>query len=280
MPSYLVESYPTTVQNPCQHHVHTLLRDGDIHPPTHVLHRLVLTSSSTVGRPLWEYTTDLELLMGFLDALQAHKELCDQGILHRDITPRNVLLAVNPTASLRAFISDLDIALIESSPLTKPEVAITTVERGTNMMGTAQFMAREILENSGTTVHKARHDIESFIWVLLYCVLRSLHRRASHKSAPQDARAQFSTFKEIFSVTFGQTTPENIALQRHSFSRCMEFSTSREVEAIVTNFMSAPLVNLFAALRRLVHPVDPFQPISLTHEDLLAPVDSAIALLP
>jgi hypothetical protein len=44
----------------------------DIDPPTPVLHRLVL---GTVGRPLWEYTSELDLLTGFRDALQGESLL-------------------------------------------------------------------------------------------------------------------------------------------------------------------------------------------------------------
>ncbi|KAF8072224.1 hypothetical protein FPV67DRAFT_1623110 [Lyophyllum atratum] len=256
------DGYRITVQNLRGHLVH------EIDPPTPVLHRLIL---DTVGRPLWEYTTDRELLTGFRDALKAHKDLCDQGILHRDISAGNVLLTDNSDVSFRGFITDLEFARIESSSLAKP------------LTGTAQFMARELLIRTiyGKPVHQAHHDVESFIWVLLYCVLRSLYRRASDKSAPQDASAQFPALKEIFSVAFGQTSASRIASERQSGSRGMEFPTDETVGAIVKNFMSAPLVNLFATLRYLVYKAThPFLPTSLTHEDLLAPVDGAIALLP
>ncbi|KAF8072220.1 hypothetical protein FPV67DRAFT_1623101 [Lyophyllum atratum] len=298
-----IDGYRMTVQNLRGHPVH------EIDSPTPVLHRLIL---STVGRPLWEYTTDRELLVGFRDALKAHKDLCDQGILHRDISAGNVLLTANPNASFRGFITDLEFARIESSSLAQPltvtrtispknryddqgrflykrqETTSThtkfastvTVQRGANMTGTAQFMAVQILDASSDTVHQARHDIESFIWVLSYCVLRSLHRRASDQSAPQDARAQFVALKVIFSKTFSQTTAEDIAQQRQSGSRGLKFPKNSAVEALVKNFMSAPLVNLFAALQGLVHKAtDPFHPTSLTHDDLLAPVNDAIALL-
>lgn len=59
--------YPITVQNLRSHPVDIVLPEGDINPPMPVLHRLIL---STVGRPLWEYTSDFDLLAGFRDALQ------------------------------------------------------------------------------------------------------------------------------------------------------------------------------------------------------------------
>ena len=65
--------YPITVQNLRGKAVYDL----DIDPPTSVLHRLVL---GTIGRPLWEYTSDLDLLSGFRAALQGESLLiisCD-----------------------------------------------------------------------------------------------------------------------------------------------------------------------------------------------------------
>jgi Fungal protein kinase len=58
--------YPITVQNLRSDPIRNLLPDGDFHPPTPVLHRLILR---TVGHPLWEYTSDRDLLAGFRDAL-------------------------------------------------------------------------------------------------------------------------------------------------------------------------------------------------------------------
>ena len=55
--------YPVTVRNLRSSVSGPLLEDDD---PTPVLHRLLL---DTVGRPIWEYTSDLDLLTGFRDAL-------------------------------------------------------------------------------------------------------------------------------------------------------------------------------------------------------------------
>ena len=56
--------------------------------------------------------------------LQAHKTLCDQGILHRDISAGNVLLTKTQNTSLRGFITDLEFARIEASTLSKPRVIV------------------------------------------------------------------------------------------------------------------------------------------------------------
>jgi hypothetical protein len=61
--------YPMTVRNlRSDLHDHNFLCDyAETTSETPIFHRLIL---STVGRPMWSYTTDLDLLTGFRDALQ------------------------------------------------------------------------------------------------------------------------------------------------------------------------------------------------------------------
>jgi hypothetical protein len=54
---------PITMKNMRSQAIHDL----DADPQTSVLHRLIL---GTVGRPLWEYTSDSDLLIGFRDAIR------------------------------------------------------------------------------------------------------------------------------------------------------------------------------------------------------------------
>jgi len=64
---YFNESeYPITVQNLRSSPVVHPLPENDNSPITPVLHRLIL---STIGRPMWQYTSDHDLLTGFRDAL-------------------------------------------------------------------------------------------------------------------------------------------------------------------------------------------------------------------
>ena len=56
--------------------------------------------------------------------LQANKTLCEQGILHRDISAGNVLLTKTQNTSLRGFIFDLEFACIEASTLSNPRVIV------------------------------------------------------------------------------------------------------------------------------------------------------------
>jgi hypothetical protein len=58
--------------------------------------------------------------------LSAHKALCDQGILHRDISAGNVLLTRTQNVPFWGFITDLEFARIASSTLSKPQVTVTS----------------------------------------------------------------------------------------------------------------------------------------------------------
>ncbi|KAF8802711.1 hypothetical protein BYT27DRAFT_7260823 [Phlegmacium glaucopus] len=95
--------YPITAQNLHCKTVHDL----DIDPPTlvQVLHRLVL---ATVGRPLWEYILELELLTGFRSALQAHKALCDRGILHSNQPLRLTSLFLHCICPSQKYVVDFE----------------------------------------------------------------------------------------------------------------------------------------------------------------------------
>lgn len=105
-------------------------REGE----TPILHRVI---TSTVGRPFWEYKDDKELARGFiavlrctyhflakrtinllsylLPSLSAHKKLCELNVLHRDISPGNMLLAEKPKSVARGhegFLSDFELARV------------------------------------------------------------------------------------------------------------------------------------------------------------------------
>jgi hypothetical protein len=103
--------------------------DGDV-----FLHRLLFKSR---GRPLWEYRSEKELLQGIRAALSgtcrlyyrsllwmtslrpAHEFLCDQGILHRDVSAGNIMLPAEtpPEAGAEGFLMDLEFARIKRSSL-------------------------------------------------------------------------------------------------------------------------------------------------------------------
>src|SRR5882724_5971674 len=119
-------------------------------------------------------------------------------------------------------------------------------------------MARHILLQGGkhTTervVHEATHDVESFVWVLSYCVMRNLYHRASQRSALKEVREQCHAFRSLLRQAFGQTTTMAIATERQSGSYGLTFPRFHYVNDIIANFMSDALVALFKDLQGLIY---------------------------
>ncbi|KDR77570.1 hypothetical protein GALMADRAFT_245724 [Galerina marginata CBS 339.88] len=276
--------FPITVQN-LRNANPQPLPDND-HDPTPVLRRLFL---GTLGRPMWEYQSDRDLFTGFRDALQAHRNLCDQGILHRDISAGNILLAEAENAPVRGFFCDLDFALVQSPTETTSRnhtesESTPTFKRGAGATGTTQFMARELLNPAQPITHQVTHDVQSFIWVLSYSVILNLHLRASHPSAPPDAhwQAQRKRLHRLFLRAFFQIDPDEIAYERTALSRCLAFPRTEMygVDRIVAHFMSDALVGLFLAFQILLQGDERFvNPVPLTHDAVIGVVEDAIASL-
>jgi hypothetical protein len=83
-------------------------------------------------------------------------------------------------------------------------------------------MARKILSLQGTqpVVHQATHGVESFIWVLSFCVMRNVQLWAINKAAPTDVYAQCKAFRTIFH----RETPDDIVDERQDGSRTLTFT--------------------------------------------------------
>ena len=143
-----------------------------------------------------------------------------------------------------------------------------------------RILLQEVERTTERVVHEATHDVESFVWVLSYCVMRNLYHRASQRSAPKEVRDQCHAFRSLLRQAFGQTTTMAIATERQSGSYALTFPTDDDVVEITTSFMSDTLVALFQDLRGLIHrAADPFNPTPLTHDSLLAVVNQQLALL-
>ncbi|KAL0946155.1 hypothetical protein HGRIS_012418 [Hohenbuehelia grisea] len=184
--------------------------------PTSILHRLVL---KTQGRPLWEFRDYLELLLGFRAALVGHQGLWSQGILHRDISAGNIMLSASatPQAGEEGFLVDLEYCRLrrlielehEDDVEENPTAASTWMETqrgGLLMTGTVQFMAIEkllmVLDNDNAVQDvpcgefKVYHDLESFIWVFAYAVIR--HIKADTRLDSSTTKAVEQWFKSSF----------------------------------------------------------------------------------
>ncbi|KAK2812070.1 hypothetical protein FQN50_001781 [Emmonsiellopsis sp. PD_5] len=111
---------------------------------------------SPAGRPIFEYSSPMELLRSLRDAIRAHQSLyMDGNILHRDISENNIIITNLKTANGHSgMLIDLDLAK-----------EIGTRSGARHQTGTMEFMAIEVLLNID---HTYRHDLESFFYVLIW----------------------------------------------------------------------------------------------------------------
>ncbi|VCU39399.1 Bgt-51867 [Blumeria graminis f. sp. tritici] len=126
---------------------------------------------SSIGKPINDFNTPLEVVMGLRDAIKAHRSLfIDAKILHRDISVNNILLKIcDDPKDYGGILINLDLATLFKDGKAQGKLEAMT--------GTMQFMALEILNNSfaapGAVVsHSYRHDLESFFYVLLWICIR------------------------------------------------------------------------------------------------------------
>lgn len=128
------------------------------------------------GRPLHTHRSALELLQALRDAVKAHRSLFeDGGILHQDIAPSNIIItdSVDPEAP-KGILIDLDVAMIlDVGPRNPGGISIT---------GTPPFMAIGALKGQPRTY---RHDLESFLYALLWSVISD-----GSESPPEDSKLQ------------------------------------------------------------------------------------------
>ncbi|KAL0946160.1 hypothetical protein HGRIS_012423 [Hohenbuehelia grisea] len=200
--------------------------------PTSILHRLVL---KTQGRPLWEFRDYLELLLGFRAALVGHQGLWSQGILHRDISAGNIMLSASPTpqAGEEGFLMDLEYCHLrhlierkygddgEKNPTVRVALKWMETQRGGIMTGTVQFMAVEKLSlilgerrDNLPNEHKVFHDLESFIWVFAYAVIRHLMSEPRFNSSTKTKK----DIEEWFKQSFCRLTLSEVKIHRENLT--------------------------------------------------------------
>ncbi|EMD33832.1 hypothetical protein CERSUDRAFT_98377 [Gelatoporia subvermispora B] len=201
------------------------------------------------GRSLFEACSELELIRGMRAALRGHEFLCSQSILHRDIGVDNILLSCDDELreGAEGFLIDLELAIYTGptieyrtlAPIRLPTGRVlndvqvkhlhwttSVANRGAPVTGTLQFMAAELLaslddslRSTGRPVqyvpveHQTHHDIESFIWVLLYSLIRRVIV-TSRQNLSAEEETWMQSLKMEFKHYYGQRAPDGILAQR------------------------------------------------------------------
>ncbi|KAI1745876.1 serine/threonine-protein kinase Sgk2 [Xylaria scruposa] len=137
------------------------------------------------GRIISDFKTPKELLEALRDAIKAHRSLyVDGGILHRDISPNNIIITDKAKTGFHGMLIDLDQA----------KQSDTTIDASGALQptGTVEFMAIEVLRSID---HTYRHDLESFFYVLIWmCALELSNgdgNRLIHERLPKWGAGNF-----------------------------------------------------------------------------------------
>jgi hypothetical protein len=121
--------------------------------PIRELRRVILRD---YGKPIYKASSRSALLAALAGCIKGHESLHKAGILHRDISPSNLMINEDPeNLSWPSFLIDLDSATRERRHGTPG----ADEERN----GRWVFMAIGVLMRER---HSFMHDLESFFWVL------------------------------------------------------------------------------------------------------------------
>ncbi|EED78887.1 predicted protein [Postia placenta Mad-698-R] len=226
--------------------------------------RLVL---GTVGRQLKNFLRTWQLTYAIHDAILGHQLAYKAGVLHRDVSPGNVMIS-EETKAFKGFILDFDYSsLIDSfadggTPLTSDELAVLSSRDAElrERTGTFAFLAFELLNLAPgeTVVHTVHHDLQSFYWLLIWIVLR--HTAHTHFKGNDACHEVFPSGDEASAA-----------------SSKISFMMSKKPIEVKGN---RPLSHLLSRLSRLVagsvESVHIPQPTHLTHMEMLRAFKEAL----
>lgn len=163
--------------------------------------------TSPVGRPLHTFQSLLELLQVFRDAIKCHRSLYyDAKILHQDVSPGNIIiLDGQDEGQPQGVLIDLDSAIdLTEGAETEPDIT-----------GTRPFMAIGVLKSKR---HTYRHDLESFLYVLIWTVITNhtdnppetskLRQWSTGDWDESAARKSLDMDQEGFETILGEISPE------------------------------------------------------------------------
>ncbi|KAG1744146.1 uncharacterized protein EDB91DRAFT_1221026 [Suillus paluster] len=106
-----------------------------------------------------------ELFNVWRQCILCHVALWKGGVHHRDVSPPNMMFYKTDKGVLIGVLNDFDLS----------SLATRQGPQGNERTGTVPFMALDLLSpegQRGEVEHLYRHDLESFVWVLVWVCLR------------------------------------------------------------------------------------------------------------
>ncbi|TFK39390.1 hypothetical protein BDQ12DRAFT_681704 [Crucibulum laeve] len=118
--------------------------------------------SMPIYKKLWEVESIAEFKRVFIDCVECHYHAYKDGkVLHRDLSESNLMVWYTESGSVKGILNDWDMASeLDTDGETPPSAALRRT-------GTIPFMACDLL-NVKLSVHRYRHDLESFFYILVW----------------------------------------------------------------------------------------------------------------
>ncbi|RXW11603.1 hypothetical protein EST38_g14252, partial [Candolleomyces aberdarensis] len=121
------------------------------------------------GPTIEKFKSIEQLLAALRDAIAAHQALLSRNIIHRDISPNNILLGPdNAEEGERGVIIDLDVALRSAGASSQ---TVINVKKGTLMFQSRMVLRSYNLIPAFIPLYAYLDDLEAFFWVFAYLVL-------------------------------------------------------------------------------------------------------------
>lgn len=139
----------------------------------HAAEEFELTCIATTprGRPLASFKSISEALYALRDAVKAHRSLYEKArILHCDISRNNIIIPdlIPSEASPHGILIDFDESVdLDAAPPPSPDPGPSS-PHAVEIRGTRAFIAIDLMRGSP---HTYRHDLESFLYVLLHIAI-------------------------------------------------------------------------------------------------------------
>ncbi|KAI0066536.1 hypothetical protein BV25DRAFT_1912597 [Artomyces pyxidatus] len=198
----------------------------------HVHYRMSL---DTIGCPLRTFRSTKQLCSGIKDAIEAHSgAVVKAKVLHRDVSAGNILLHVE---SGRGLLIDWDL-----SKIMNPDVLETPRQAWRTASGTWQFISALRLQNPDK-VHEISDDMESFVHVLTYHLLR--YRQSTFNALGE-------IVYEIFDASY---IDEDRFDKLGGHGKELFFQDRKLSEKTWRHTLAAPCANIVEGLRVLFQPL-------------------------